>query len=85
MSSKKMSNYFNLKINNYHIYERTLDGPCKAFRTFGTYNSARSSMECSVATEHYIHLVEELNDGLQTARLTIIFNMSLFVMFLALV
>jgi hypothetical protein len=42
-------------------------------------------MEYSVATEHYIHLVEELNDGLQAARLTIIFNMSLFVMFLTLV
>jgi hypothetical protein len=33
----------------------------------------------------YIHLVEELNDGLQAARLTIIFNISLFVMFLTLV
>ena len=85
MSSKRMSNYFNLKINNYHIYERTMDGPCKAFCTFGTHNLTCSSMECAVATEHYIHLVEELNDGLQAARLTIIFNMSLFVMFLTLV
>jgi len=85
MSPKKMPYYFNLKINNYHIYERTMVGPCKAFCIIGTYDLACSSMVCSIATEHYIHLVEELNNGLQTARLTIIFNMSLFVMFLTLV
>jgi hypothetical protein len=34
---------------------------------------------------HHIPLVDELNDGLQAARLTIIFNMSLFLMFLTLV
>ena len=33
-----------------------MDWPCKAFCTFGTYNSACSSMECSVGKEHYIHI-----------------------------
>jgi hypothetical protein len=54
-SPKKISNCFNLIINNFHIYGRTLD-PVKHFIYLELTTQHAVQWNVPVATEHYIHI-----------------------------